>query len=364
MKVISSYLSALLLIIPMWSFANNTPLSKTINESFPLSAGDWVDLSNKWGEVHVLTRDGGSQVDIKIDIQVDAKSDEDAEKFMEYLKIKTEKKGDRVLIQVDFDGDITSMNMSDGEKQMKLKKGGKIKVEDFSIDVEVTMPKQNNLSLHHWFSDCYVGDLSGTFNANLEYSNLKGSKLDGKSSMKMNFSEASLEYTKDLMVQLDYGELNLDKGDKVQLKASFSEFEIGEVNTLVTENGYNTYDLGKVGDAHMEEEFSSVDIDELSTKLNLSLSYGSLDIDDVLNGFSEIDIRVDFGEVELELPDGQQYALDLNSSWGEIDLDLDGLTFDTKDLSDFGQAIKAHKGSGNQGDIEVTVNYGGLRLKD
>ena len=89
------------------------------------------------------------------------------------------------------------MSQENDQRKITFKDGRKVKVRDFSIDMEIRMPEECNLYLMHRFSNATVGDLSGRFELKTEYGELKLGTLTGTGTLQINFGEATVTELKE-----------------------------------------------------------------------------------------------------------------------------------------------------------------------
>ncbi|NJB72389.1 hypothetical protein GGR42_002880 [Saonia flava] len=149
---------------------------------------------------------------------------------------------------------------SDGEKKnYKVKKTIKIK-----------MPKSVKLKMNVRHGEVKLAENTKNINATLTYSRLLGATIDGNATI----------------INASYSPVSIQKWNHGKLKADYSEY----VN------------LKQVKDLNMSGISSNITIDELLHTAFIKNNLGSLVINSVSNGFKNMNISVEHGEVKCNMP--------------------------------------------------------------
>ncbi len=149
---------------------------------------------------------------------------------------------------------------SDGEKRKyKVKKRIKIK-----------MPKSVKLKMNVRHGEVKLAANTKNINASLSYASLLASTIDGDG------TDIRASYSPVVVQKWNYGQLKTDYSDEVSLK--------------------------EVGELRLNSVSSNVVIERLMDKAFLTNNLGELHINSVSDGFSNIDITVENGEVDCKIP--------------------------------------------------------------
>ncbi|SHG18627.1 DNA-binding protein [Flagellimonas flava] len=162
-------------------------------------------------------------------------------------------------IHSDDDSNIFYFSSDGEQKQYKVKKRIKIK-----------MPKSVKLKMNVRHGEVKLAANTKNLNASLSYASLLASTIDGdRTNIRASYSPVVVQ-------KWNYGQLKTDYSDRVDLR-EVKELRLNSVSSQVT-------------------------IDRLEDKVFVTNNLGALQINSVADGFSNIDITVENGEVDFKIP--------------------------------------------------------------
>lgn len=274
---------------------------KTFSESYNVNADAKVNISNEYGNVTIQTWEK-NQVVVDVTITVDGKSAEKAQQIMDKIVINYNGSPTEVKVETYIKGSLNCNNCK------------------LSIDYMVKMPATNQLKMKNTFGDAFIGDLIGATDLRVEYGSMELGKLENKANdIVMKFGDMEVEYLKAANLNMEYGSLEIGKADYLDLYVRFVSVEIGEVSELLIDAEYESAEIGSVDRLRGKLSFYGLEIDELFEKIDLTSSYGAIEITRVSGGFSHIDISNEFGNIDLGISSSSSYSLDAEASFGSID---------------------------------------------
>lgn len=136
--------------------------------------------------------------------------------------------------------------------------------------IKIKMPKSVKLKMNVRHGEVKLAENTKNINASLSYASLLASTIDG------NRTNIRASYSPVIVQRWNYGQLKTDYSDKVSLK--------------------------EVKDLKLNSVSSNIIIDRLVDKIYVTNNLGSLQINSVSDGFSNMDISVENGEVDCKLP--------------------------------------------------------------
>ncbi|WP_420602390.1 Spy/CpxP family protein refolding chaperone [Flagellimonas sp.] len=165
---------------------------------------------------------------------------------------------------------------TDGEhKKYKVKKRIKIK-----------MPKSVKLKMNVRHGEVKLAANAKNINASLSYASLFASTIDG------DRTDIRASYSPIVVQKWKYGQLKTDYSDNVS--------------------------LAEVVDLRLNAVSSNVSIDRLTNNVFVTNSLGALEINSVSDGFSNIDITVENGEVNCKIPT-VPFSIYVNETFSEFE---------------------------------------------
>ncbi|GLU44172.1 hypothetical protein Musp01_17960 [Muricauda sp. NBRC 101325] len=149
---------------------------------------------------------------------------------------------------------------SEGEhKEYKVKKR-----------IIIKMPKYIKVNMNVRHGEVKLAENAKNIKASLSYASLLASTIDGKN------TDIRASYSPVIVQQWNYGNLSTDYSDDVNLKA-VKELKLNSVS-------------------------SNVVIGEVASKALVKSSFGSVNINSVATGFTNLDISMENGELDCKLP--------------------------------------------------------------
>jgi len=296
-------ISILISLTLLFATANLTAqeVRKSFHESYDVKADAEVKINNKYGQVRIHTWDR-NEVVIDVQVSVDAKSEKESQRILDKINVKITGSADLVKAITTIDGKLNCKNCN------------------MNIEYEVKMPASNALVLENEFGDAYVESLSGNTLIKIGYGNLELGELTSKENIiEVKFGDAEITFLKAAELIVEYGNLELGKAGYLDLYSRFSGMEIGNVSELDLDSQYDGLEIGSVDNMRAKASFTGIEIGEVFDKLDLTSSYGGVEINRVAVGFSSIDITSEFGGVELDISSSASYKLNASSSFGDID---------------------------------------------
>lgn len=324
-----------LLMIAMVAGAED--LKKTFTENYNVNADAQVYVSNEYGNVIIETWDK-SQVSVDITITVDGKSKEDAAKIFE-------------KVDVSITGSASSVKAT-------AKLNGKLNCKkcNFSIDCKIMMPATNMLELKNSFGNINVGNLLGSTDIKLSYGNMTLGKLESKENkVDLKYGDADIAYMKSADLDMAYGSLEIGEAGYLDLYARFAGIEMGKVSELLLDAQYESTEIGSVDILRGKTSFHSLEIDELFDRLDITGSYGEIEVTRVSKGFTLIDVYNEFGAIKLGISSSASYSLDASSSFGGIDYPESKAEVTSVKDEDFKSSVQAFIGDDKSSQAKVIV---------
>jgi len=283
--------SMIILFIFSTGFAQGGDFKKYVEKKFQVNKDASLMIKNKFGDIHCQVWNESS-VSIKVEITVEASSQEKANKVLN--RINVELSGDQNQVKGVTEVDNMSFNNA-----------------EFSIDYFIMMPKSLNVDLNNSFGEIYVEEVDGDARINLEYGEMEVDALNGNSiEITLKFSEGSVDYMKNGKVSIEYGELDSKGANKLEVRSRFSELNLDKLETLVLDSQYDDISIGSTGDVEIIARFSDVEIEQLNGNFNLDAQYGEFSADYIHAGFDKGYVKTAFSGVSLEFDPKASFKVD------------------------------------------------------
>lgn len=274
-------------------------------QTFPANSSTTVDISNKYGKVHILTWK------------------EDSVKFevVKIVRSKTPELLDKLVSTVNIDFTQTSLYLhaatTVGNKQPNFLEDLKSIAESISndryieINYTVYIPDYINLSIDNKYGDIYLPDLRGNLNLKLSNGNLKGNNLMGSNDITIKFGDAVFNNINTSRVTLYYAEIMISESANLTIDSKSSKITVDKTNMLKLSSKRDKLYLKQVNNLFGNSSFSDFWITQLNSEASCNVKYGNMNLDNIPKAFSYINLTTKYTDLNLYFEKGSAYALDI-----------------------------------------------------
>ena len=333
-------------------------LSKEFEKTLTLASSDGIELKNTLGDVHINTVEG-NQFSITAEIKVEAKDAAVAQKLLDRLNIEYKQSGSKHIFKADHGGEVKSMNYSKGQKKIVYKDGFKANVKKYSVEITMSMPRNNSLAVQQSFNDLYLGDMDAPVELELKHANFKIGKLNSAPNLNFKFSNGEVASLTNGKLNAEYTNMSLRDEGKLELNSKFSNISIDHAKQLSGNNAYDNLDIDELGDLLSVAKFSNFEIETLSGGIEADLEYGGIEVKRLKSTFTGVDFKGKFADIELKLDHGTSFNFNITHKHSGIDLPS-GLTKHKEGPPGGTQVIEGGNG-GNM--IQTNTKYGSVEIK-
>jgi hypothetical protein len=268
--------------------------SRHISKSFHISNPMSVEISNKYGRIHIIPWDVDS-VKFNIDIRLRAKDNQKLEKMKQNVDFEFTPSQYFLVARTKF-GDKSS----DVFKDLVDIAGSYLSSSNsVTINYTVMVPAHVALKIENKFGDVYLNDHNGTISLILSYGDLKANRLTGRSDIKVTSGDAEIDYIKEGIITMSYVDLHIREAGKITANTQSSVITIDQVSALKLNSRRDKLYFNEIGSLSGESYFSAVNITSLQNNLTISSRYGDINIDDIRRSFSMINITSELTDLAL-----------------------------------------------------------------
>ncbi len=343
--IILTFLTAFAILL-----VNKTTLAeektKEYHEKWDASGVQSLEISNKFGEIKIKN-EGGSEITIDVVITVDAPNESKANELLNDLNVSFRKTGNTVKAETSI-----ANNFKSNRK--------------FSINYEVNVPSDKNLTVSNKYGNTFVNKLNANGAFEIKYGNLTANQLmaPSQNSIKLDlaYGNASIDGTNNLDAIVAYSPLSVDVVQNLKIDSKYSQISVDKAGTVVAESKYDKYAFDAIESFTSTMKYSHVNIDRLSDNLKVDAGYGSVKVDEVSSGFSSISITNSYGQISLGL-DEASYSIDASCSYCGISYPSDEFK-GNRIKENNSTEINGQVGSATGGKIMIRSRYGDIKLND
>lgn len=325
-----------------------TEKNKTISKSYTVEAATLVGIDNAFGTVEVTGWDQ-KQVEVFIEIKVEAKNDADAQRLL-----------DRISVEIDDNKPGSQLRF---RTVMQEKNGWGSSAEHFEINYKVKMPAANTLYVDNRHGETVLGDFTGEINVETRHGNLRAGKLSGEVDIEVSFGSIYAGMLGAGKLQLRHSSNSEVRSmGALRLDVEHSELEVGESKDidLSLRHSELEVDNGTMIDGTVQH--SELEIGKLSKGISLSIQHSSLEVDELAKGFSLLDLDMQFTSVDVEIVQGASFSFDAEMTFGDIDIPSSGFNVSHREKENHSIRYKGQAGSGSDARVRINGSHGNVDL--
>lgn len=281
--------------------------SKRIERIFPVSSSTSVEIINKYGKIHIMSWKKDS---VGIDIELTVKSDNLSKlnNIMDNIDFDFTSTDYYVIAETEFGRRYNSLFESIKDLAETIIPSDNV----VEINYTVQVPKSIELKINNKYGDVYIDDHAGDLRLNLSNGDLKANELTGNTAINIEIGDGVINYIQDGKLDIAYSEFEVKRAEKLNLFCRSSKVDIGEVNDLTLNSRRDKLFINSTKTLYGETYFSDVYVYDLTSELNFTMKYGSLNMDYIQPGFSFLNINSNYTDINLTFDSGCSYMVDVN----------------------------------------------------
>lgn len=292
-----------------------------IVRSFPANVETRLDLTNKYGTVHIVPWKKDS-VHIEIDLFIKSSSNSKLEKLKKSVDFEFTDTKYYIIARTNFGrkglGFFTDLKeIIPSKNQVK-------------IDYHVFVPPSMNITISNKYGDIYIDDMKGSVSVNLSNGDIKANNLTGESSISLNFGNGIINELNHARLNVAYADLEIQKVKQLNIESKSSKIRVHDAGILKTSSSRDKYTVSRVDNLFGESWFSDIWLYRLNEEINYNPRYGALKVDTISDGFSFLnvstenaDLRMVFGRktsYQLEVLKHDDAVLQLPEEYGQLEV--------------------------------------------
>lgn len=319
--------------------------SKKIEKTYKVGSQHILDISNKFGRVHINTWNK-SQVDVNIEVIARGRNDERTQDILDQIDVAINDTGNLLKFVTELNGNMNNKNS-----------------ETFEINYLVNMPMAIALKLKNSFGETYLADFSGELDLDVSYGELKADRLTGKSNVRISFGDGEIDLMKSGNLTIKYSDVEIEELDNVKFEQGYSDVSIERANSLDLNCKYGDVSIGELVNVIGNVDFSEFTVDKLYNSMELETSYsGGFKVTEVSKDFKKIQLKGKFGSFKIGLEKGSNATFETSLKFCDLNYSGIDLDFNYKVKEDFKSEYKGKIGNGSGGKISVTSSYGDVKF--
>ncbi len=275
-----------------------------INKEFEINSDALLRLNSKYGKINCKNWDK-NVIAIEVTIEVEAVSQEKADKIFNYIKIDFN--GTKSLVEAKTVFNDKVFNLI-SKKKNKL-----------NVIFDIYYPETISIEVLHKYGNVIIDDVAGKAVLDVSYGTIQIDELGANNNdLEINYGKSSIDEFCGGDINIKYSTLSMDECKDANINSKYSTISIDEASFLMLDSGYDHVDIDEIKGLSAKSQFSEFEIDELKERLEIDIAYGNLDVDEVSSGFDEIIIKNSYSNVKIGVNEEASYHLDAEIKYGSL----------------------------------------------
>ncbi|MCF6171515.1 MAG: hypothetical protein L3J66_11110 [Bacteroidales bacterium] len=285
-------------------FGQTIEKSKKLNKSFPVGSDTEIEISNKYGNIHLVPWEKDS-VRFEIELMVKGTKQSKVDKTFNFIDFEFQSTKYYVIAQTVFEGNSFWNDVSDLTGTVF---SGSTKTK---INYTVYLPAGASLKVVNKYGNIYTTDHTGKVSIELSNGDLKAHHLSGNTTIKTEFANTDIKKIEDGRLNISYGEFDLEAGTTLKIESKSSIFRFNEVGELQMDSKRDKYFIESLNTVRGTAYFSRIEIEQIAELLDFSTKYGDVEIMRFSDELQTFNLKTINTDVSLHFTGDNQYNLEI-----------------------------------------------------
>jgi len=358
--------TATLFLVAYMSFMADAQVieqSKSIKKSFKAFPESNVQMTNKYGNMHIVPTETDS-VRFEIEIKVADKLLEKVNKVINSIDVQFNNSPYYIIAKTvigDYNNGVWS-NITDIANTVF---NGNTKVE---INWVVYVPEKNEIKIENKYGSVYTTNHSGKFNLDLSNGDFQANNLTGDTKLKLAFGSAHLGKLNNATLDLTYMDFELSKANKLDLTSKSSEIKLPFVNEMYINSRRDKFVIDTLNSVKGETNFSTIKFRKVNKDIMLNVvKYGNLTFDELAVDLKYLNITSSYADIYITIEKEFSANFDLTYNRKTVLVLPDSINSFPKNITN--NETQEYKTTGKIGtekqnltDVKLNINQGSLTI--
>ena len=287
-------------------YAQSESETRSFTKTVRVTRESSLEVFNKYGAIHITPWNKDSAF-IKAEVKAFAPNQSRLNKMISGVTINITETSFLVRAQTDF---VQNINML-----FESFKGLTSKLINYDsrveIDYYISIPEYLNLKIENKYGDVYMENSTGTFSISVSNGSFKANSLGNGTSVNLIFCDATINTIASGKIDASFSEITIGETKDLSINSISSRYDIKKAGIIRTESRRDKFFIDYIESLHGNSYFSDFKVNSLRKELNLTTKYGSVNADNIENGFELVDINSGYSDISLGFDQGSSYSLDI-----------------------------------------------------
>jgi len=306
MKSEKIFLLCLLTFIISSVSAQSVSEKRSFMKSLPVSKGSKLEVKNRHGDIRITTWNKDS-VFVMAEIEAFAPTRSKLNNMLDGINIDISETASLIRATTEFDQSLNTL--------LESFKGLTDKIFDYESRVQITYfinaPDYVNIKIDNQFGNVSMENNRGIVSLSISNGDFKANSLNEVSDFNLNFGEAEIEYLKSGKITCTFAEFKITECGELSVNSTSSRFDIKKAGRIYAESRRDKFFAGTISELEGTSYFTDFRIESVARELDLTLKYGSLEVENTDNGFEKINIVSAYSDITLAFGPATSYDFEI-----------------------------------------------------
>lgn len=281
--------------------------SKTFKRAFRVGNDPVIEVNNKYGDIQI-SHSARDSISIRVEITATSNKEDKLDEMLSDVDISINKTNEMVRAETSFTRGVTPLFESiKGLTKNIINYESRLKV-----DYYIECPHSTIIRVTNSYGNVYIGDDIPELTLKLSNGSLDAGTVMNAPQLDLTFCKANVRSIKKGDIILSFSELRTKETEDIKLTSISSKVWIDKCGTTNIDSKSDDLSFGDASVITGEAYFSDINASRLSNELSLALKYGNLSCENIDEGFSLIDIKSSYTDVDLLMPVKASYTFDIH----------------------------------------------------
>ena len=298
--------TALMLISSLIASGQEMTDSRTFMKSFRVGENPTVDVSNKYGNIHISHAQGDS-VTIRVEVTATTTSEQRLREMISDVEISLTMTNQTVRGQTIFAKSFTTLfETFKGLTKSIINYESRLRIDYF-----IKCPPSTELRLTNSYGDVYIGEETGELTLTLSNGSFDAEVIRNALSLDLTFCKADIRRLEEGRVTVSFGEMRIREAGHVNLITRSSKVQVEDAGELNLDSKRDVITLGKTAILTGTTYFTDLNSEMVTGEISLLTKYGNLSFDDITESFSLVNINSSYADMDLSMAPQASYNLEI-----------------------------------------------------
>lgn len=319
---------------------------KRINKAYKVNEDAGIDIDNQFGPVFVTTWD-----EDKIELDIVIKVSGNNEDWV-----------DRRLAAIDVE--INAMTNLVSAKTRIKNVSGRSSGSSMEISYTLKIPRKGAMDISNKYGDVISTDINGPVKLNVQYGNLKVSRLNNASNL-FNLQycgTVNVEKIKAGNIRADYSKLHIGSFDSMFIESNYTDVHASEGGNVQFSSDYGKLSFEKVGNVDGKGNYVTVNASRVSGNLSMRGDYSTVRVDNLGAPGGNVSISGNYNTVSIDYASDYAFDFEVRGKYTNVKLG-DDLEVTTRIDTHKEKTFKGHHLKSGARKVVIDGEYGNVSLK-